>query len=297
MEHSLFAGSRVTLADIQTYHRDGAVLVKRVLNPQALELLRAGVEEAYRRQSRRKTKVDAEQGSGETLVLDYASQESPALRALIDSGTIGEIGARLMGTRSAHLVLDQIFHKARGPIVATPWHQDTPFLRVRGYDLIRLWFPCDFSPREITVQVARGSHRWNVVWNTRLSDEMMNANAQAKAEVAPVGDPLLPPAPDVRRYRDSFDILSWDVEPGDVLAFQGNMLHGSDGLPNYDQPRRALAVLLGGPDLRYHVPHGKAFPSPGRVRGQRATDDIPNGAPIGAYEDAFPTLWTAESAQ
>jgi ectoine hydroxylase-related dioxygenase (phytanoyl-CoA dioxygenase family) len=290
LAHELAPSAKVTQAHIDAYRRDGAVLVKDVLSAEALRLLAAGIVEAYLRQTTRTTKVDAERGAGETMVLDYASQESPCVRALLDSGVIGEIGASLMQTPSAHLVLDQIFHKAPGPILATPWHQDTPFLRVRGDDLIRLWFPCDFSPREITVQVVRGSHRWNVVWSTRVDTEEMKPQA---GDAGVVGDSWLPAPPDVARYRDSFDILSWDVEPGDVLAFQGNMLHGTDGLVKYDRPRRALAVLLGGPGLRYHAPEGKAFPSPGRVRGLRAKDDFPDGTPIGEYEDAFPTLWRA----
>ena len=104
-----------------------------------------------------------------------------------------------------------------------------------------------------------------------------------------VGDAVLPPVPDVARYRDSFDILSWDVEPGDALAFQGNMLHGAGGHPGHDRPRRAFAVLLGGPDLRYHAPKGKAFPAPGKIQGLKL-DDIPDGAPIGNHPNAFP-VW------
>ena len=49
----------------------------------------------------------------------------------------------------------------------TPWHQDTPFLRVRGDQMVRVWLCCDSSPADLTVQVVRGSHRWNVVYNTR----------------------------------------------------------------------------------------------------------------------------------
>lgn len=288
MEHALATSAKITRSDVEAYRRDGAVLVKGVLDAETLRMLEAGVEEAYSRQKSRTTKVEAEAGAGETVVLDYASQESPLVRALLDSGTIGEIGAALMQTASAHLILDQIFHKAPGPILPTSWHQDTPFLRVRGDDLIRLWFPCDFSPRAITVQVARGSHRWNVVWSTRVESA---GTKPRDGDGRLVGDSWLPTPPDVARFRDSFDILSWDVEPGDVLAFQGNMLHGADGMPTYDRPRRALAVLLGGPDLQYHVPEGKAFPSPGRIRGLRSKDDIPDGAPIGNYEDAFPTCW------
>jgi ectoine hydroxylase-related dioxygenase (phytanoyl-CoA dioxygenase family) len=282
----------ITPQNIADYKRDGAVLIKNALSLETQALLEAGIEAAYRAPDRRATKVHGPEGQGETVVRDYASLESPLLREFVESGFPGRIAAELMETASAQLVLDQIFYKTRGPIVPTPWHQDTPFLRVRGDDLVRLWLPCDISPRELTVQVVRGSHRWNVVYNT--SGELPEGgpgNGLDSATPRAVGDPWLPPAPDVRRYRDSFDIMSWHVEPGDILAFQGNMLHGTDGHPGHSSPRRAFAVLLGGPDLRYHAPHGKAFPSPGRVSGTRAHDDIPPGAAIGGFEEAFPLVW------
>lgn len=278
----------ITSEHIADYQRDGAVLIKKALDDKALGLLEAGVEEAYRAPERRSTKVQGPEGVGQTLVRDYVSHESPLLQEFVGSGLVGKIGAGLMETASAQLVLDQIFYKSKGLIVPTPWHQDTPFLRVRGDQLVRLWLPCDFSPRELTVQVVRGSHRWNVVYNT--SGEMPGDNPGDAAHCV-VGDPWLPLTPDVRRYRDSFDILSWDVEPGDVLAFQGNVLHGTDGHPGHHSPRRAFALLLGGPELRYHTPHDKAFPSPGRVRGTRVHDDIPTGAAIAKYNDAFPVCW------
>jgi hypothetical protein len=272
---------------LERYQRDGAVLLKGVLAGADIETLEAGVEEAFHGAAQGGPTTTVEQG-GKTVVRDYASRDNSALRELIYGGVVGKLAARLMQTPSAQLILDQIFYKQQGPIVPTPWHQDTPFLRVRGDELVRLWLPCDPSPRNLTVQVVRGSHRWNAVYN---AGGIEADNGRQRSPDQGVGDAWLPFTPDVRRYRDSFDILSWDVEPGDVLAFQGNMLHGSDGSTWHDRPRRALAVLLGGPALRYHVPSGKAFPSPGRYHKIRERDDIPHGAPIGDYRDYFPFCW------
>lgn len=292
----MISHARITAADIARYQRDGAVLIKSVLDADALRLLESGVEEVFSDLGKRYTTVGSAEQAGKTVVREYVSQDSPSLRSLVRGGLLGEIGATLMQTPSAQLILDQVFYKTQGPIVATPWHQDTPFLRVRGHDMIRLWFPCDRSPRALTVQVVRGSHRWNVVYNT--SGEQPNTTmivaSGSGSDPNGVGDAVLPPVPDVARYRDSFDILSWDVEPGDVLAFQGNMLHGTEGHPGHDRPRRAFAVMLGGPSLRYHKPQGKAFPPPGKFEGAKY-EDIPNGAPIGNYPEVFPVCWRASN--
>ena len=277
--------------DIARYGCDGAALLKGVIGTDTLKTIESGIEEIYRSPGHH-SKFTGTTRLGETLVAEYVSRHSDALRAvLFNNGIVGKIAATMMHTPSAQLVLDQVFYKAKGPIVPTPWHQDTPFLRVRGEELIRVWIPCDYSPRALTVQVVRGSHRWNVVYNT--SGEHKNPTSVVEGEAGGgyegVGNPSLPPIPDIVRYRESFEILSWDVEPGDALVFQGNVLHGADGHPGADTPRRAFAAMMGGPNLRFHVPKGKAFPIPGQHKGEPIVD----GAPIGAYEDAFPICWRA----
>src|SRR5262249_41016552 len=157
-----------------------------------------------------------------TFVETSPSHYSAPLRQLLGSGLPAQIAARVMQTPSAQLIFEQIFYKTRGRIVPTPWHQDTPFLRVRGMDMVRVWLTCDRSPRGLHVQMVRGSHRWNVVYSTGAAetDRQVVKSEEAYYSNDGIGDPGLPIAPDVERYRDSFDILSFDVEPGDALVFQ-----------------------------------------------------------------------------
>ena len=167
------------LADVapeqmETYQRDGAVLLKNVLTEAELALLRAGVEEAHDRPSPRYSRVQSAEGGGETMVDQLPSLESPSLKTLVEGGRIAAIAARMMGTPSAQLVLDQLFYKQAGRVVPTPWHQDTPFLCVRGHDIARVWLSCDASPPDITVQVVRGSHRWNVIYSTQSEAQSAN---------------------------------------------------------------------------------------------------------------------------
>ena len=95
---------------------------------------------------------------------------------------------------------------------------------------------------------------------------MCNVSAKARrgdfADVQ-LGDAQLPLVPDIAGNKGSFDLLRFDVEPGDALVFHGNVLHGADGKADYALGRRAFASLWGGPQLRYHRSEGKTFPPPG----------------------------------
>lgn len=286
------AGSRplaVSADDIAAYRRDGAVLIKGLLSADELKLLEAGLEEAHGEPSSMFSRYGSPEGQGETVVDQFPSLRSAHLRRLMQEGPMAELAGRLMGTPSAQLVLDQMFYKESGQIVPTPWHQDTPFLSVRGDDMARVWLTCDPSPRNVTLQVVRGSHRWNVIYDTSgaaMSDITKGEEGEGFTYDG-IGDDRLPPVPDIAGQPESFDIISWDVEPGDAVVFQGNILHGAAGKADHPHRRRAFASMWGGPQLRYHEAPGHAMPLPGGA----AAGPVPHGAPIGDYSNVFPVFW------
>jgi ectoine hydroxylase-related dioxygenase (phytanoyl-CoA dioxygenase family) len=273
---------------IAAYGRDGAVLVKGFLSGDELGLLQQGLEEVQNSPSPMFSRVEASDRRGATMVDQFPSLRSPRLRQLMEESAIAELAARMMSAPSAQLVLDQMFYKHAGRIVPTPWHQDTPFLRVRGHDVARVWLSCDPSPRDVTVQVVRGSHLWNVVYDTsaRTESQVVTAEEGGAFTYDGMGNDLLPPVPDIEAHRDSFDVLGFDVEPGDAIVFHGNILHGAHGRENHPHPRRAFATMWGGPNLRYHEPDGHAMPLPGE-----SGSAIPHGARIGDHPAAFPVFW------
>lgn len=290
--------TEISPAEVAAFQRDGAILLRKVLNHGEIELLRQGVEEANARPSERYSRVQSSDGRGETLVDQFPSLASPSLRALVEGGRIAAIAARMMGTASAQLVLDQLFYKQAGRIVPTPWHQDTPFLCVRGDEMARVWLTCDPSPADLSVQVVRGSHRWNVVYDTRsqADSDVMTSEEGGDFTYQGIGDSHMPPAPDIERWRDSFDILTFDVEPGDAVVFHGNVLHGAAGRENHASPRRAYATMWGGPDLRCHRRGGSAIPTVGQLAGAPAGRRAPHGARIGDHPEEFPFYWRDAAA-
>ena len=42
-------------------------------------------------------------------------------------------------------------------------------------------------------------------------------------------NPELEDMPDIDANRDKYELLSWDLEPGDVLMFHPLIVHGSPG--------------------------------------------------------------------
>ncbi len=51
--------------------------------------------------------------------------------------------------------------------------------------------------------------------------------------------------------RDQYEIVTWDLEPGDVYAFHAMTVHGAGGNQRDDVRRRGYTVRYSGDDARY----------------------------------------------
>ena len=59
-----------------------------------------------------------------------------------------------------------------------------------------------------------------------------------------------PPLPDVENNREAFDILSWEINPGDVIFAHPSVLHGG-GPTGPTSQRRAITIRIYGDDICY----------------------------------------------
>jgi ectoine hydroxylase-related dioxygenase (phytanoyl-CoA dioxygenase family) len=272
-------------AEVAAYQRDGAILLRGVLGGEWVQNLADAIEDLRDNPGPLSSRFTNTDGQGETFTDQFASVRSRALSQLIENSSLCEVAARLMKSAYAGFVLDQVFYKRAGVNIATPFHQDTPYFQVTGQDLARTWVCCDSSPPDVTVAVVRGSHRWNVLYSTNslaisdLSEVKLDNNFEYLGNHP---NESLPWLPDVAKHRDSFDILTWQVEPGDVLVFDGNVLHGTFGAADAG-PRRALAVMWGGDNTRYMHRPDMAIPDLASLRGQ----SIASGELIRQRPDIF----------
>jgi ectoine hydroxylase-related dioxygenase (phytanoyl-CoA dioxygenase family) len=291
--------------ELSDFHRDGAVLLKGMLGKEWLELLEEGLEYAEAHPD------GMSAGVSMPLRIDqFPASYSPALKKLMDESPIAEIVGLVLNA-PVRFYMDQMFYKPSGLIVPSAWHQDTCYYNVEGHQLIRAWVCVDPAPRDVSLEVVRGSHLWNVTYRPPVGqdpkDDMEGAAALEKAfadgEIL-IGkeaherwtyfdsflDPSLPELPVIEKARDSFDILGWDYEPGDVLLFHGHILHSARGGVMLDHPRRAHASLWAGPDVRYLRRRSQAIPDPLPLYDHKPVD----GQPLSDFPDVFPVAWSPE---
>ena len=204
--------------------------------------------------------------------------------------------------------MDQMFYKPAGLIAPSAWHQDTCYYNVDGHQLIRAWVCADPVPRNISLEVLRGSHLWNVTYRppvgmdpksdptgaARLNERFDRGETLIGKEAFEKWtyfdsflDPSLPVLPDIEQSRDSFDILGWDYQPGDVILFHGNIVHSALGGVELPHPRRSHASLWAGPDVNYLKRRSQSIPDPKALYDH----DPQNGQSLSDFPDIFPIAW------
>ena len=295
---------QVTISEIEAFARDGAVLIKDILPREWVDRVGAGLDDAIA------TPDVLSENLGTLRVDQFPAAKSPDLQSIIETSPVAEIVGRALAS-PVRFYMDQLFYKPAGPVAPTPWHQDTSYYNIVGDDLIRAWISPDRVARNLSLEVVRGSHRWNVTYSPLAGrDPDRSQRAQAMLESASpdrpmlgadayedwtywsgVRDKSLPLVPDIEAHRSSYDILGWDYEPGDVLLFHGNILHSALGGIDSSHPRRAHASLWAGNDVRYLHRVGQVIPDPVALYEHTPR----SGQPLSDFPDVFPVRWSPEA--
>jgi ectoine hydroxylase-related dioxygenase (phytanoyl-CoA dioxygenase family) len=254
-----------------SFQRDGACVVRRLLDADEVARLADGVEQNLAEPSERALE-GGEPGAGRFFEDFRNWTRIGAYESVVRESRLGAVAARLMGSRTVRLHHDHLLVKEPGTTLRTPWHQDQPYYNLDGADTISFWIPLDSVPRESTLEFVAGSHASRTWYMPRsfFDDRALVFEEGTFDEV-----------PDVEADRSAFTILGWALEPGDAVAFNMLTLHAAAGSRNR---RRAFSVRLVGDDVRLAIrPHATSptFPELDGVLGHGDALEHP----------LFPQLW------
>ena len=262
----------VTRETIESFQRDGAVVI-RGLFADWVDTLRRGIATNMEQPGpyAAENLKDNERGR---FFDDYCNwQRIEDFQSVIEQSDAARVAADLMGSQTVQLFHDHVLVKEPGTSKPTPWHQDSPYYFVEGMQNVSFWSPLD-PVRDATLRCVAGSHRW--------PREVLPTRWLAETSFYPDEDSYMPvPDPDA----ENMNVLEWEMEPGDAVAFHYRVLHGARGNET-TQRRRAFSLRLLGDDARYVErpgPTSPPFPGHDMQAGQRLR------------EDWFPVIYRRES--
>ena len=253
---------------IGAFARDGAVLIPGLLADGWIELLAEGVEHNRTHPSAwSHWYTDADRAVG--FWSDYVTWPNVEQyrRVAFDSG-LAEVAGSLMGSATVRFFHEHVLVKEPGAVERTPWHHDQPYYCVDGDQNVSMWISLDPVPAGSGVRFVAGSHRWDRLFvPRRFVDHEAYGRADDRYETVPDVDAEI----DAGRQR----VVSWDVEPGDVIAFHYRTLHDAPG-NHLATRRRAVSLRWLGDDAVYaRRPWAVSppYPADGLVVGGPLGDD------------------------
>jgi ectoine hydroxylase-related dioxygenase (phytanoyl-CoA dioxygenase family) len=236
------------------YARDGVVHIPGALDAEALAAAQAAYAWSLAHPGPLASRIA--QATDATFYQDLYNPEClTAYRDMLERSPITGIVAELWGGGPVWFMYEQVFLKEGGDTRRTPWHQDSSYLAVAGEQLAVAWITFDPCRAADSLEFVRGSHRGPLFNSSRfeLGDDTAPAHRGSS----------LPRLPDIEADRGGWDIVSWAVEPGDLIVFHPKMLHGG-AATRPGMRRRTLTLRYFGEDAVYDPREGGAGP---RVAG------------------------------
>jgi ectoine hydroxylase-related dioxygenase (phytanoyl-CoA dioxygenase family) len=269
------APPRVTAEQVQAFVADGVVKIPRAVDPAWLEPLLEFSDEQLIKPSRWVT--DSNRGAPvNRLFTDrYLWREQPLVRRFVFESGVARLAGELMRATSARLYFDHLLVKEPHTREPTPWHQDIPYWPFQGYQICSVWVALtEATVEESSLEFVRGSHLWKKYFAPVAFGTKAGWTADFHGEKCP----------DIEADRARYDVVGFDVEPGDAIVFSAWTLHGAPG--NAGTKRRvALSTRWLGDDVTW-APHPGCDPT---VR-QKDVSVTPGSYP--ADDDRFPEVWS-----
>ncbi|KAJ1631059.1 hypothetical protein T492DRAFT_906262 [Pavlovales sp. CCMP2436] len=251
------ASAVLTADDVARFAAEGAIVVRNVFSPEWVETMRVAVEDNMASPGPLCDEHAAAAQSGGRFHDDqFLWTRHEAFRRFVTESGAGAIAARALGSSSAHIFYDQLLVKEPGTSTPTPWHNDTSYWQLTGSQICSIWVALDTVPGATGVGYVKGSHLWNLKHRvTNFSGDAHSAKNTYEGVAAENFDEL----PDVsaKEAAGEFEVLRWDMEPGDIILFYSSAIHGAPGLAkNSTRRRRGYATRWCGDDVRYDARPG-----------------------------------------
>ena len=272
---------RLSASDIAAFKRDGVVQLRQVFAPQWLDLLGRGIDRNMNQPSPRFEARTTEGASARYCEDFWVWSEFSEFETFVRESPAAAIAAQLLDARRINLVMDNWFLREAGAKARPPWHHDIAYFDFEG-SMCVLWMPLEHSSRDNGIAFVRGSHLWD-----RLFIRVLFKDHAVAGSPGWVNGHYYEAPPDIAARPEDYDLVAFDVAPGDCLMFDMRTLHGSlaESVPDRTIRRYSLRMTAEDGRIRYRGDWAKGERAIVEQMGHREGDAIDS--------DFFPRLWEA----
>ena len=275
----------ITPNEVETYHRDGVLKLSGMFDKDWIEILNKGLDANIETPTRR-SRIWYKDTSGRSMFYDHTAwQGIEEYRKFIFNSPAAQICGQLMDSATVNFFFDSVFVRSTGTQFETPWHQDEPYWSVEGYDACSLWMPLVPVKRKSSLSFVPGSHRLKTVFKQYNFGDL-NPVRKKNVDQVDFSDIAEQEFPDINADPERFGVVSWDMQPGDCIAFNGRTMHGGSGKLDDGFELRVFTTKWVGDDVRIKFRDCGMDPdhSPDMIEKGLKPGDRPD-------TDLYPQIW------
>ena len=236
----------LSAAEIENYHAEGVVLVKRCVDPSWIERMITAIDRQLANPGRWVQDTNPGSDQGRFLHDRYLWPTESEFRDYAFNSGVAELAAQAMQSSMSRIYFDHVFVKEPNTDEEFFWHQDLPYWPFKGTQICSVWLSLTDTDLESSgLEFVRGSHTWNK-WYKPVIPGGEDTDL-GKWISASDGEDI----PDFNKLRDDYEFLSFETRAGDAVIFNTAIAHTSHGNHSPDQRRLALSTRWLGDDARW----------------------------------------------
>ena len=262
----------------QRFQEDGAVKISAAFDQSWLDLLAEGIDKDIDSPGPLHTLQQSGTEPGYFLTDFCMAQRLAEFRRFVTDSPAAEIAATIMESQRINFFYDAIWVKGPATPKRSRWHQDQPYYPIDGKQFCVIWLALEALQKDVCLELLKGSHRWGTWYEPELTRHGQNLYRPGESPFTRL--------PDIESERQDYDILSWDMAPGDCIVFHALTVHGAPGNRYQDRWRRAGSTFWMGDDTVFAERPGPVRPS---FHGHGLNFGDPMNSPY------FPQIWPPQS--
>ena len=239
----------INTKEINFYQNKGVVVLKDAISKSWIEKLLLGLQKNFLAPSKYKSVYEKVKDK-ELFYDDYCNwNKIKEYKDFLFNSEIAKIASQLMSSKKVNLFHEHVLVKEPGAKKQTPWHQDQSYYCVEGKQNVSFWIPLDKISKHTCPEFILNSHKWSQKFlPTKFFGESYDHIDKEFEKI-----------PDIENNKKNYNILSSELNVGDIIAFNFATVHGAPGNISKNK-RRAFSARFTGDDARYIKRKGEMSP-------------------------------------
>ena len=266
------------------YFNDGVTVIRDVVDLHWIKEMQIAIDYILSDPGKASIEYTPKENTGRYYGDFFLWRRNKSFKNFAFESNLPELAGKILDSKNINFFYDQLLVKEPKTKEPTPWHHDLPYWPIRGNHIISFWVGFDKVTKDTgAVKYIKGSHKWNKFFapasfgkDTRFDDNYKEMG--------------LEPMPDINSNLEDYELLSWDVNPGDIIVHHPLVIHGSSGNFSSDTRRRGLALRYIGDDVTWDDRPG-TFITNENVKSILPLLNFKNGQSLNS--DLFPKLWNS----